>query len=245
MGQKYGRIVNTTSTSGIYGNFGQANYAAAKCGILGFSRALAREGAKYNIYVNTIAPNAGTNMTRTIMPEEMVQAFKPDYVAPIVLALCSDRIPEPATGRLFETGSGWAGETRSQRSGGAQFPVDVKLEPEHVKQQWKKLLNFNDGRADNPSDPSAGTEKIMANMEQAKTAKADGTDFSYTERDVILYNLGVGAKRTDLPLVFENDDRFMVLPTFGVIPTFNAVAPFSMADIVPNFSPMMLLHGEQ
>ncbi|KAF5007426.1 hypothetical protein F66182_15738, partial [Fusarium sp. NRRL 66182] len=75
--QKYGRVINTTSTSGIYGNFGQANYAAAKCGILGFSRALAVEGAKYNIKVNTIAPNAGTNMTRTIMPEEMVQAFKP------------------------------------------------------------------------------------------------------------------------------------------------------------------------
>lgn len=58
-------------------------------------------------------------------------------------------------------------------------------------------------------------------------------------------DLGVGAKRTDLPLVFENDENFQVLPTFGVIPTFNAVAPFSMAEIVPNFSPMMLLHGEQ
>jgi multifunctional beta-oxidation protein len=58
-------------------------------------------------------------------------------------------------------------------------------------------------------------------------------------------DLGVGAKRTDLPLVFENDENFQVLPTFGVIPTFNAVAPFSFGDIVPNFSPMMLLHGEQ
>jgi multifunctional beta-oxidation protein len=58
-------------------------------------------------------------------------------------------------------------------------------------------------------------------------------------------DLGVGAKRTDLPLVFENDDNFQVLPTFGVIPTFNAVAPFSMGELVPNFSPMMLLHGEQ
>ena len=71
MRQKFGRVINTTSTSGIYGNFGQANYAAAKCGILGFSRALAREGARYNIYVNTIAPNAGTNMTRTVMQKSL------------------------------------------------------------------------------------------------------------------------------------------------------------------------------
>ncbi|KAK4544093.1 bifunctional hydroxyacyl-CoA dehydrogenase/enoyl-CoA hydratase fox2 [Oleoguttula mirabilis] len=272
--QKYGRIVNTTSTSGIYGNFGQANYAAAKCGILGFSRALAREGAKYNIYVNTIAPNAGTNMTRSIMPEEMVQAFKPDYVAPVVLLLCSDKTPEPATGRLFEVGSGWVGETRWQRSGGAAFPIDQTLTPEAVQEKWQTILNFDDGRADHPNDPTAGTEKIMANMEnrskadkkgqgayglaggddksgflaaieKAKSSKAEGTDFVYDERDAILYNLGVGAKRTDLPLVFENDDNFQVLPTFGVVPTFNAVAPFGMSDLVPNFSPMMLLHGEQ
>lgn len=58
-------------------------------------------------------------------------------------------------------------------------------------------------------------------------------------------DLGVGAKRTDLPLVFENDENFQVLPTFGVIPTFNATVPFSFGDVVPNFSPMMLLHGEQ
>lgn len=209
--QKYGRIVNTTSTSGIYGNFGQANYAAAKCGILGFSRALAREGKKYNIYVNTIAPNAGTAMTRTIMPEEMVQAFKPDYVAPAVLLLCSDKVPEPATGRLFEVGSGWVGETRWQRTGGAGFPVDQQLTPEAVLAKWDSILNFDDGRADHPEDPTAGTEKIMANMqnkssggkekkggkmdkeilaniEAAKKAKAQGTDFSYDERDVILYS---------------------------------------------------------
>ena len=60
-----------------------------------------------------------------------------------------------------------------------------------------------------------------------------------------LPDLGVGAKRSDLPLVYENDENFSVLPTFGVIPPFNATAPFSMSEIVPNFSPMMLLHGEQ
>lgn len=212
--QKYGRIVNTTSTSGIYGNFGQANYAAAKCGILGFSRALAREGAKYNIYVNTIAPNAGTNMTRSILPEELVQAFKPDYVAPLVVLLCSDKVPKPPTGGLFETGSGWFAKTRWQRTGGHGFPVDVELTPEDVRKQWQKILNFDDGRADHPEDGNDGLKSIMANMqnrssaaassgdkpskksndeilaniEKAKKAKSDGTEFKYDERDVILYS---------------------------------------------------------
>ncbi|KAL8871386.1 MAG: hypothetical protein Q9174_002771, partial [Haloplaca sp. 1 TL-2023] len=266
--QKYGRVVNTTSTSGIYGNFGQANYAAAKLGILGFSRALAREGAKYNIYVNTIAPNAGTNMTRSIMPEEMVQAFKPEQVAPLVAALSSDKVPQPPTGNLYEVGSGWHARTRWQRSGGHGFPVDVKLTPEAVLRAWKDIINFDDGRADHPEDGQDGLKSIMnnmqnksqgdggstaheggidflANIEKAKTLQSDGTEFSYDDKDVILYNLGIGAKRTELPLVYEGSDDFQALPTFGVVPYFGAAVPYSMDDIMPNFSPMMLLHGEQ
>lgn len=264
--QKYGRIVNTTSTSGIYGNFGQANYAAAKLGILGFSRALAREGAKYNIFVNTIAPNAGTNMTRSIMPEEMVQAFKPEQVAPLVVALCSDKVPAPPTGGLFEVGSGWHARTRWQRSGGHGFPVDVKLTAEAVSKVWPKIVDFDDGRADHPEDGQDGLKSIMNNMKNkagkdagsnrpsssyldniaaAKAMKARGTEYEYDDRDVILYNLSIGAKRTDLPLVYENSDTFQVLPTFGVIPPFGAETPWNIDDILPNFSPMMLLHGEQ
>ncbi|KAF2455188.1 peroxisomal multifunctional enzyme type 2 [Lineolata rhizophorae] len=263
--QKYGRIVNTTSPSGIYGNFGQANYAAAKAAILGFSRALAREGEKYNVLVNTVAPNAGTAMTRSILPEEVVQALKPDYVAPMVLLLSSDTCPEP-TGKLYEVGSGWQAQTRWQRSGGFAFPVDQKITPEAVKGVWGKIVDFDDGRADHPELMMDGSARIMANLEnrsqkeeekesegedylknieEAKRAKAEGTEFKYDDRDVILYNLGLGAKRTDLPLIYENDENFSVLPSFGVIAPFNASAPFSMADLVPNFSPMMLLHGEQ
>jgi multifunctional beta-oxidation protein len=168
---KYGRIVNTTSTSGIYGNFGQSNYAAAKCGILGFSRALAREGAKYNIFVNTIAPNAGTAMTRTIMPEEMVQAFKPDYVAPMVVLLCSDKCPEP-TGGLFEVGSGWQGRTRWQRTAGHAFPIDVKLTPEAVLKVWDDVVTF-DSRADHPDSPQDGLKSIMANIQNKAGSKGN------------------------------------------------------------------------
>jgi multifunctional beta-oxidation protein len=169
--QKYGRIVNTTSTSGIYGNFGQSNYAAAKCGILGFSRALAREGAKYNIFVNTIAPNAGTAMTRTIMPEEMVQAFKPDYVAPMVVLLCSDKCPEP-TGGLFEVGSGWQGRTRWQRTAGHAFPIDVKLTPEAVLKVWDDVVTF-DSRSDHPDNPQDGLKSIMANIQNKSGSKGN------------------------------------------------------------------------
>ena len=282
--QKFGRIVNTTSTSGIYGNFGQANYAAAvrisvvyhsnvssvsdtsqKLGILGLSRALAREGAKYNINVNTIAPNAGTNMTRSIMPEEMVQAFKPEQVAPMVVALCSDQVPKPPTGGLFEVGSGWHARTRWQRSGGHGFPVDVKLTPEAVVKAWPDIVSFDNGRADHPDDSQDGLKSIMNNMqnriestsegdakikmlgniEKAKSLQSEGSQFKYDDRDVILYNLGVGAKRTELPFVYESSDSFQALPTFGVVPYFGAEVPWNIEDIVPNFSPMMLLHGEQ
>ncbi|OTB08193.1 hypothetical protein M426DRAFT_317294 [Hypoxylon sp. CI-4A] len=271
--QKYGRIVNTTSTSGIYGNFGQANYSAAKAGILGFSRTLALEGAKNNIYCNTIAPNAGTAMTRTILPEELVQAFKPDYIAPLVLALCSDKVPKNPTGYLYEVGSGWVGRTRWQRTGGVGFPVDVKLLPEEVAKNWAKIVDFEDGRADNPEKAQDSVEKMLANMEnkrgaskspqspqspsqgkgnqyleaqqKAISSEAPSTEFTYSERDSTLYNLGIGAKRTELAYVFEGHEDFQVLPTFGVIPQFDANMPFSFDDVVPNFSPMMLLHGEQ
>ncbi|KAI5776373.1 hypothetical protein EDC01DRAFT_483062 [Geopyxis carbonaria] len=265
--QKYGRIVNTTSTSGIYGNFGQANYATAKLAILGFSRALAREGAKYNIRVNTIAPNAGTAMTATIFPEEIVQAFKPGYVAPVVGLLASDK-EAAGTGGLYEVGSGWVGKTRWQRSGGYGFPVDVPLTPEAVRAAWENIATFTDGRADNPESPQDGLAKVMANMKNRKAAAAPkpkkapnqavlsaiataqkatsaGSKYTYADTEVLLYNLGIGAKRTDLNWTFEGAENFEVLPTFGVIPPFNAELPFSFSDVVPNFNPMMLLHGEQ
>jgi multifunctional beta-oxidation protein len=204
-------------------------------------------------------------MTRSIMPEEMVQAFKPEYVAPLVALLSSDKVPDPPTGGLFEVGSGWFGRTRWQRSGGHGFPIDVKLTPEHVLRAWRDIINFDDGRADHPEDGQDGLKSIMANMqnksggdsssgenseilsniESAKKMKAEGTRFAYDDKDVILYNLSLGAKRTELPLVYEGSSDFEVLPTFGVVPFFSASPPWNTDDIVPNFSPMMLLHGEQ
>ena len=88
--KNYGRIVNTGSSAGIFGSFGQVNYSTAKLGLWGFTQSLAKEGAKRNIRVNCIAPLAGTRMTETVMPAEVVAALKPDFVAPFVAYLSSD-----------------------------------------------------------------------------------------------------------------------------------------------------------
>jgi multifunctional beta-oxidation protein len=138
-----------------------------KTGILGFSRALAREGAKYNILVNTIAPNAGTQLTATVMPDELVQAFKPEYVAPLVLLLSSENVPPPPTGALYEVGSGWVARTRWQRTGGHGFPVDEKLTPEAVLAVWDRIITF-DERSDNPESSQDGMKSIMANLQNRK-----------------------------------------------------------------------------
>lgn len=108
-------------------------------------------------------------MTRTVLPEDWVQAFKPDYIAPLVVALCSDEVPEPPTGNLFEVGSGWVGQTRWQRSGGHGFPVDEPLSPEAVIEKWEKIIDFSDGRADHPKSTQDGLKSIMANFQNRKT----------------------------------------------------------------------------
>jgi multifunctional beta-oxidation protein len=140
--QKYGRILTTASAVGIYGNFGQANYSTAKAAIIGFTRAIAIEGRKYNILANVLAPSAGTAMTQTIWPQEMVDAFKPDFVAPVVGYLIS-KDNEQTTGALFEVSGGWAAQTRWQQSAGHGFPVNKVLSPEDVISRWHIITDFS------------------------------------------------------------------------------------------------------
>jgi NAD(P)-dependent dehydrogenase (short-subunit alcohol dehydrogenase family) len=94
--QGYGRIVMTTSSSGLYGNFGQANYAAAKMGLVGLMQTLAIEGEKYGIHVNCLAPSASTQMMEGLLPAEQLDLLRPELVSPAVLALVSEQAPTRA-----------------------------------------------------------------------------------------------------------------------------------------------------
>ncbi|GLB40188.1 putative NAD-P-binding protein [Lyophyllum shimeji] len=169
--QKFGRIVTTSSQVGIYGNFGQANYSTAKAGIIGLTRTLAIEGMKYNVLANVIAPSAGTAMTSTIWPKEMVEAFKPDFIAPVVGYLSSKDNVE-TTGAVFEVLGGWAAQTRWQRAGGYGFRTDRPFTPEDVIAKWGVFTDYKDGRATNPASTQEAIQQLIENFENKGEAKA-------------------------------------------------------------------------
>lgn len=105
----YGRIIFTASTSGLYGNFGQTNYGAAKLGLLGIMNTLKLEVGKYDIMVNAIAPTAWSRMTQDVMPEEIGRKMKPKFNVPLVLYLCSEENKE--SGKAYVMGAGWYART--------------------------------------------------------------------------------------------------------------------------------------
>ncbi|MBW1739140.1 MAG: SDR family NAD(P)-dependent oxidoreductase, partial [Deltaproteobacteria bacterium] len=102
---RYGRIVFTTSAAGLYGNFGQTNYSAAKMGLVGFMNTLKLEGDKHNIKVNTVAPIAGTRLTEDVLPPDLFEKLTPEFVAPLVLYLSSEQCP--VNGAIYNAGMGY------------------------------------------------------------------------------------------------------------------------------------------
>jgi 3-hydroxyacyl-CoA dehydrogenase/3a,7a,12a-trihydroxy-5b-cholest-24-enoyl-CoA hydratase len=158
--QRYGRVVFTSSGSGLYGNFGQANYAAAKLGLYGLSQTLAIEGRSRNILVNAVAPAAGSRLSASIWPQEVQDALKPEYVSPLVVYLCHETCP--VSGALFEVGAGWLSRMRWQRSEGVSFAPDAAHAPEDVADNWERINDFT--VADNPSSIADAYEPLMRNL---------------------------------------------------------------------------------
>uniref|UniRef100_A0A1I7RM97 Peroxisomal multifunctional enzyme type 2 n=1 Tax=Bursaphelenchus xylophilus TaxID=6326 RepID=A0A1I7RM97_BURXY len=109
--QKYGRLVFTSSNSAVFGSFGQTNYSSAKYALVGLAKSLALEGKKLGIHSNAVIPTAGSRMTATVMPKDMLEMFNPKHVVPMVTYLASKECKE--SGRLFEAGAGYFGEVKT------------------------------------------------------------------------------------------------------------------------------------
>ncbi|HEY2750641.1 SDR family NAD(P)-dependent oxidoreductase [Phenylobacterium sp.] len=135
--QNYGRIVCTTSSSGLYGNFGQSNYGAAKLGIIGLMNTLKLEGQKNNIHVNAVAPVAATRMTENLMPPAILERLKPEYVTPGVVFLCSEDAP---TGCILTAGAGAFALSHIVETEGV-YLGEGGLSVEEVRDSWAKIID--------------------------------------------------------------------------------------------------------
>ena len=258
----YGRIVMTTSAAGIYGNFGQANYCAAKLGIVGLANCLAVEGRKYDIQVNTIAPIAGSRLTETIMPQDLLEKLKPEYVTPLVCWLVSQQCED--TGGIYEVGAGYIGKLRWERTTGGMFNTKHGLTPEQVAAKWNKIHDF--AQADHPSNTNEAFGPLVEAMNNPPLggnelidldAAAKGTlelESSYDEGDLALYALGIGMARDpedemERSYVYELDNEFKAFPSYAVMPQSGAMleAAKEGGKSLPgmNYGFDRLLHGEQ
>jgi NAD(P)-dependent dehydrogenase (short-subunit alcohol dehydrogenase family) len=151
--QNYGRILMTASSTGLYGNFGQANYGAAKLGLAGLTKTLYLEGAKNNIRVNTIVPIAGTRMTEDILPPEAFKAFDPVNVVPAALYLVCEDAPSNA---IIGAGAGFVHAANITLTQGVMLAEDDRT-PEGVAAHWAAIIDRTGEIV-----PQSGSEQSMA-----------------------------------------------------------------------------------
>ena len=150
--QSYGRIVMTTSSTGLYGNFGQTNYGSAKMGVVGAMNTLAQEGAKYNIKVNTLAPTAGTRMTEGLIPPAAFEMLTPEKVTPAVLYLVSEQAP---TRTIIAAGAGCYSVVKIHETRGAYLEPEQQT-PEGIAANWDAISN-----TEGETVPQAGFEQTV------------------------------------------------------------------------------------
>jgi NAD(P)-dependent dehydrogenase (short-subunit alcohol dehydrogenase family) len=139
--QKFGRIVFTTSSSGLFGNFGQSNYGSAKMAVVGLMNCLKIEGEKDNIRVNCLSPTAWSRMTAELMPAEAAAFFTPELVSPAVVALCTEDAP---TGMVIEAGAGYFARVEVQESPGVGLYLDA--DAELLSEKWQEVNDMTEAR---------------------------------------------------------------------------------------------------
>ena len=161
--QGYGRIVVTTSSTGLYGNFGQANYGAGKLGVVGIMNTLKIEGAKYDIRVNAVCPIAATRMTEGLMPQPMLDALKPEYVTPGVMNLVKEDAP---TGMILSAGAGAFSMAEIVETKGAFVGQGDDLTAEAVAAKWDEITDKSRGQTHFDSGSGHGGN-IFARISEA------------------------------------------------------------------------------
>ena len=159
--QNYGRIVVTTSSSGLYGNFGQTNYGAAKMGVIGMMNTLVQEGAKNNVRINALAPTAGTRMTEGLIPEKAFDLMTPETVTPAVLYLVSQDAP---TRTILAAGAGAFAVSKIVETDGVYLDESEQT-PEGIAAHWEAIANSE------PAQLQAGFEQTFKFLGKAAAAK--------------------------------------------------------------------------
>ncbi|MBX3454606.1 SDR family oxidoreductase [Ferrovibrio sp.] len=141
----YGRVVMTTSAAGLYGNFGQTNYGAAKLGLVGLMNALKQEGGKNGILINTIAPVAATRMTEPLFPPKLLPHLQPAYISAVVAYLCSESCN--ATGDIISVGAGYYAKAQIVESEGVFYGAGAEVTPEMIAADWGRITDMGKARA--------------------------------------------------------------------------------------------------
>ncbi len=165
--QGYGRVLMTASSTGLFGNFGQANYGAAKLGLAGFTKTLQLEGAKYNIRVNSLSPVAGTRMTEDLFPEEAFKLFAPENVVPAALFLVSEDAP---TNAIVGAGAGGYHSAWVVMNDAVWLP-DGQRTVEGFAENWETINSFTNLKA-----PQSGSEQSGAILAAMQKVTGTGPD---------------------------------------------------------------------
>jgi len=188
----YGRIVLTSSAAGLYGNFGQANYSAAKTALVGLMNTLKLEGMKHNIHVNTIAPIAASRLTEDVMPPDLFERSKPEFVVPMVMALCSEACQQ--SGSIFNCGMGYFNRAAVMTSPAVKLgDTNHPPTPEMIHENWAKIDSIDGAqefkeansaifaliappasepaKEESPAESKSSVAAVFENM--AKTFKSD------------------------------------------------------------------------